>query len=106
MAWLFLAAAIALEITATFLLKLSDGFARWQWGSLSILFYTLCFWALAPALKLLPVGVVYAVWAGVGILGAVLLGWVFFSETLGWVQLGFIALIGIGAIGLRLTTGA
>ncbi len=35
-AWIFLAAAILLEISGTFLLKLSNGFERWQWGTLSI----------------------------------------------------------------------
>ena len=103
-AWLFVAAAIALEVTGTFLLKLSDGFARWHWGMLSIFCYSACFWALAPALKLLPVGVVYAVWAGVGIVAAALLGVIVFGERLHAVQLLCIALVLVGAVGLRLTT--
>ncbi|MEO0501627.1 MAG: SMR family transporter, partial [Pseudomonadota bacterium] len=65
-AWLFLAAAIALEIVGTFLLKLSDGFAKPLWGGLSILCYSACFWVLAPAMKALPLGVVYAIWSGIG----------------------------------------
>ena len=103
-AWIFLSVAICLEITATFFLKLSEGFEKWQWGTMSILCYSLCFWALAPALKTLPVGVVYAIWAGVGIIGATILGIIFFGDRLAAHQYGFVALILIGAVGLRLTT--
>lgn len=104
--WLFLAAAIALEVTGTFLLKLSNGFERWQWGTASIACYSACFWVLAPAMKVLPVGVVYAIWAGVGIVAAAIIGVVAFDERLGAVQLGCIALVLIGAVGLRMTTSA
>jgi multidrug transporter EmrE-like cation transporter len=79
-AWLFVAAAIALEVTGTFLLKLSHGFANWHWGLLSIACYSGCFWALSPAMKVLPIGVIYAVWAGVGIVAAALLGLVIFWD--------------------------
>jgi hypothetical protein len=51
--WIFLALAIALEVTGTFLLKLSNGFEKWQWGALSIFCYSACFWVLAPAMKAL-----------------------------------------------------
>lgn len=103
-AWIYLSVAICLEIAGTFLLKLSEGFEKWQWGMLSILCYSLCFWALAPALKLLPVGTVYAIWAGIGIIGATTLGVAVFGDRLAFYQYGFIALILIGAVGLRLTT--
>jgi len=104
--WLFLAAAIALEVTGTFLLKLSNGFERWHWGMLSIFCYSACFWMLAPAMKYLPVGIVYAIWAGVVIVAAAVLGTFFFQERLGAVQLLFIAMILVGAVGLKLTSNA
>lgn len=103
-AWAFLAAAIALEIAGTFLLKLSNGFERWQWGTLSIACYAGCFWVLAPAVKVIPVGVAYAIWAGVGIVAAAVLGVFAFGERLSAVQLFCIALVLIGAVGLQLTT--
>ena len=105
-AWMFLAAAIALEVVGTVLLKLSDGFEKWHWGTLSILCYAACFWLLAPALKTIPVGVAYAIWAGVGILAVTIIGFAVFREQLGPLQLACIALIATGAIGLRLTTTA
>jgi small multidrug resistance pump len=101
---LFLAAAIALEVTGTFLLKLSNGFEKWHWGALSIFCYSACFWVLAPAMKVLPVGIVYAVWAGVGIVAAALIGVFAFGERLAPVQMVCMALVLVGAVGLRLTT--
>ena len=101
--WLFLAFAITLEVLGTFLLKLSDGFEKPLWGVLSITCYSACFWALAPAMKELPVGVVYAIWSGVGIVAARLIGMFAFDERLGALQFVFIAMILIGAVGLQVT---
>ena len=105
-AWVQLAAAIGLEIAGTVMLKLSDGFAKWHWGLLSILLYGLCFWVFAPALKAIPIGVAYAVWSGVGIAAVTIVGLLAFGEQLRLAQLGFIALILAGAAGLRYTTPA
>lgn len=103
-AWILIGLAIFLEVMGTFLLKLSEGFEKWHWGVLSIICYTACFWVLAPALKVLPVGVVYAIWAGVGIVAATLIGIFAFDEKLGAIQYACIAMVMIGAVGLRLTT--
>lgn len=102
-AWIFLGAAIVLEVSGTFLLKLSNGFENWRWGMLSIACYSACFWMLAPAMKVLPVGVVYAIWAGVGIVAAAIIGIFAFDEKLAAIQYGFIAMILVGAIGLNLS---
>jgi small multidrug resistance pump len=102
--WALLGFAIALEIAATTLLKLSNGFERPLYGAASIVLYSACFWALAPALKVLPVGVVYAIWAGAGIAIIALIGAFFFKQTLEAHHYLFIAMIAGGAIGLRLTT--
>lgn len=105
-AWVALVIAITLEVAGTFLLKLSNGFEKQHWGVLSIACYSGCFLALAPAMKALPVGVVYAIWAGLGIVAATALGVFVFYEKLGTVQYACIALVLIGALGLRLTTKA
>ena len=101
--WMYLGFAIALEIAGTFLLKLSHGFERWQWGALSIACYSACFVMMAPAMKALPVGVVYAIWSGIGIVAAAALGAAVFDEKLGAMQYLCIALVLVGAVGLRLT---
>ncbi|MEE4153760.1 MAG: multidrug efflux SMR transporter [Erythrobacter sp.] len=102
-AWIYLGLAIALEVAGTFFLKFSNGFEKWQWGMVSIGCYSACFWALAPAMKVLPVGIVYAIWSGIGIVAASLIGIFAFDERLGALQFFFIALILIGAVGLNLT---
>lgn len=103
-AWSYLGVAIGLEIVATFLLKLSHGFDRALWGVLSIFCYSLCFMALAPALRDLPVGVVYAIWSGVGIVGTVMLGALVFAERLSAIQILAIVMIASGAILLKVVS--
>ncbi|MEM8724242.1 MAG: multidrug efflux SMR transporter [Pseudomonadota bacterium] len=102
-AWIFLGIAIMLEVTGTFFLKLSNGFEKWQWGMVSMACYGACFWMLAPAMKVLPVGIVYAIWSGVGIVAITIIGLFAFDERLSALQFGFIGMILIGAVGLNLT---
>lgn len=102
--WSFLGVAIFFEILATTALKVSDGLARWHWAALSILLYAVCFLALAPALKTIPVGIAYALWSGVGIIAMAILGVIFFDQKLSALQVGCITLVLVGAIGLRVST--
>ena len=102
-AWFYLAAAIVLEVCGTIMLKMSDGFAKCHFGVMALVLYSACFWMLAPAMKVLPVGVVYAIWSGVGIVAISLIGLFAFDERLGALQFAFIAMILIGAVGLNLT---
>ncbi len=104
--WMYLVIAIAFEVAGTTALKASHGFEKLHWGLFAMVCYILCFVAVAPAMKVLPVGVVYAIWAGIGIVGAAAIGLLVFGEKLATIQLAFIALILIGAIGLRATTEA
>jgi small multidrug resistance pump len=57
-------------------------------------------------MKALPVGVVYAIWAGVGIVAATAIGVFAFNERLGAIQYICIVMVLIGAVGLRVTTTA
>ncbi len=102
--WAYLGIAIVMEVIATTMLKLSDGLARWQWAAASIACYAICFLALAPALKTIPVGVAYAIWSGVGIVAISVLGVWLFGQKLSAVQVVFMALIIVGAVGLRATS--
>ena len=102
--WLYLGIAIVLEIIATTMLKLSDGLARWHWAALSIVLYAICFLALAPALKTIPVGIAYAIWSGVGIIAMAVIGVLWFDQRLTAVQILCMALVLAGALGLRATT--
>lgn len=102
--WIYLAIAIVFEIAGTSLLKASDGFARMGLGIGSMACYWVCFAFLAVAMKSIPVGVTYAIWSGVGVVAITIIGWLVFKQSLHLMQIGFILLILIGAIGLNLTT--
>jgi small multidrug resistance pump len=103
-AWLVLALCIGMEVLATSLLKASEGFSKPLFGWASLACYSVCFWALSFVLAKIPVGVAYAIWSGLGIVGITVVGWLVFKQSLGWQQLAFIGLIVVGAVGLNLTS--
>ena len=98
---LWLALAIGSEIVATTSLKLSDGFRNLGWGGVVVVGYAVSFYALSVALRSIPLGVVYAVWSGVGTAAIVLIGFVLFREVLDAVKLAGIGLIIIGVVMLN-----
>ena len=74
-AWPTLVAAIVTEVIGTSLLRPSERFTR-LWPTLGILIsYGLSFWFLASAVRMMPVGVVYAIWSGLGVALIALIGW-------------------------------
>jgi small multidrug resistance pump len=98
---LFLAVAIAFEVLATSALKLTDGFTRLGPSIVTILGYGLAFYFLSLTLRTLPVGIVYAIWAGVGVVLVALIGWLVFRQPLdAWAIVG-IALILAGVLVLN-----
>jgi small multidrug resistance pump len=103
-AWLAL--AIGTEVVATTALKLSDGFRQLAWTALVVVGYGISFYALSISLRTIPLGVVYAVWSGVGTAAIVVIGWVLFREVLDAVRLAGIGLIIIGVVMLNGVGGA
>jgi len=103
-AWTLLAISIVAEVTATTMLTKSEGFSKPAYGLIALVIFAGCFWALSQVLTRIPVGVTYAIWSGVGVVLISLIGVVFLRQPLSLVQMMFIALIVIGAVGLNLTT--
>ena len=101
---LWLALAISSEIVATTSLKLSDGFTRLVPSVVVVVGYAVSFYALSVSLRSIPLGVVYAIWSGVGTAAIVVIGFVIFHEVLDAVKLGAIGLIIIGVVALNVTT--
>jgi small multidrug resistance pump len=85
--------AIACELAATCLLKASNGLSR-LWPSVGVVVgYLAAFALLAIVLKRLPVGPVYAAWAGLGTAGAAIVGLIAYGEklpTAGWFGVGLV----------------
>ncbi len=82
-AYLSLGLAIVAEVVATSALKASDGMSRPGPALLVVVGYGAAFWLLSLTLRSLPVGIVYAVWSGVGIAGIAVIGALLFGERLG-----------------------
>jgi Membrane transporters of cations and cationic drugs len=99
--WLFLAVAIVAEVFATSALKASSGFTR-LWPTLGTVGgYLVSFYFLSLTLRELPVGVVYAIWSGVGIVAISLIGWLVFKQALDLPALLGIALIVAGVVVMK-----
>lgn len=93
--FVILAVAIGAEVTATLALKAADGLTRPLPTLLVVLGYGTALWLMSTSMDMLPIGVVYAIWAGVGMVGAALGGVVLFGE-----QVSPLMLTGIGVIAL------
>lgn len=104
-AWLVLLGAGLLEVVWSISMKASEGYTRLSYTSLTIVAAGLSFWLLGLSLKVLPVGTAYAVWTGIGAVGAAVLGIVIFGEAASLPRVGCIALIVLGILGLKLTSG-
>lgn len=80
--WLYLAIAIISEITATSSLKASEGFTKLVPSMAVVIGYGLSFYFLSLTLKVIPIGITYAIWAGLGIVLLAIVGWVFYGQKL------------------------
>ena len=101
--WFALAGAIALEVSGTVSMKLSDGFTKLVPSILIFVFYTASFIMLTLALKKIDVSVAYAIWAGVGTALITIIGILYFKEPLSALKVFSIFLIIAGVIGLNLS---
>jgi small multidrug resistance pump len=91
--WLILGIAIVSEVIATSALKASDGFTRLLPSAVVVVGYGIAFYSLALVLRTLPVGIVYAIWSGVGVALIALVGWLLYGQAL-----DLPAIVGIGLI--------
>jgi small multidrug resistance pump len=101
-AWLLLMLAILGEIVATSCLKATDGLTRWLPIVGVVSGYGLAFVLLARTMKVLPVGIIYAVWSGVGTIAIALIGLIIFRESLPPIAWAGIALVIAGCVMLNL----
>jgi quaternary ammonium compound-resistance protein SugE len=100
-AWAILVVAGLLEIGWAIGLKHADGFTR-LWPSVwTVAAMIASMYLLALAVRSLPVGTAYAVWTGIGTVGAAALGIILLGESSDWRRLACIALIVAGIIGLK-----
>ena len=102
----FLLLAIVCGVTGTSALAQSAGFTRLAPLLVVALAYAACFLALTKALRVIPVGIAYAIWSGVGIALVTLIGFAVFGQTLGLGQLAGIGMIVAGVVVIQLFSRA
>ncbi|HEX8275286.1 MAG TPA: quaternary ammonium compound efflux SMR transporter SugE [Longimicrobiaceae bacterium] len=106
MAWTYLFFAGLLEVGWAIGLKYTEGFTR-LWPSVATIAAMIASFALlSQALRTIPIGTGYAVWTGIGAVGAAGLGIVLFKEPASTLRLASIGLVIAGIVGLRLSAGA
>lgn len=104
MAWVYLLAAGLTEIGWAIGMKYSEGFTR-LWPSVFTLGgIGLSLFLLALALRGIPIGTAYAIWAGIGTVGTAVAGIFLYSESADIMRLICIALVAVGIVGLKLVT--
>ncbi len=93
MNYIYLIVAVAFEVVATSALKETNGFTRLWPSVIALAGYACAFYFLSLVLRQVPVGIVYAMWCGAGIVFITAIAWIWFRQAL-----DLPALIGIGLI--------
>lgn len=96
--YLFLALAILCESVATSFLKASEGFTKPLQTIIFVVAMSASFYLLTHAIKVIPIGIAYAIWSAVGIVLISLVGYFVYKQTLDLPAILGIALIIVGVI--------
>ena len=103
MSWIILLLAGLFEVGWAVGLKYTDGFTRPLPTLLTVTAMLISLGLLGLAMKELPLGTAYAIWAGVGAVGTVIAGIILFGEAVTLMRLASVALIVCGLLGLKLS---
>jgi len=106
MAWLWLFVAILLEVVATTALKASKSFTVLVPSLVVVAGYAAAFYCMSIPLQKLPMGIVYAVWSGLGIVVIALVGVVRYREVLDMPALAGMGLILAGVFVITLLSSS
>lgn len=103
--WILLIIAGLLEVCWAIGLKYTEGFSRLGPSAFTLITLAGSMLLLAKASQSLPLGTAYAVWVGIGALGAAIAGILLFKEPVTPVRLLFLGLLIISIIGLKFSSG-
>jgi len=106
MNWIYLIIAGLLEIGFTTSLKLSANFSNLKWTAGFLFFTLLSFYFLNKATVTLPLGTAYAVWTGIGAVGTVIVGIIYFNEPATFWRIFFIVTLIASILGLKFVAGS
>jgi quaternary ammonium compound-resistance protein SugE len=102
MSWIYLAIAGLFEVAWAVGLKYTEGFTRLAPSAFVVISMLASVGLLGLAVRDLPIGTAYAVWTGIGTLGAAIFGMLVLGEPAGALRVGCIGLIAAGIAGLKL----
>lgn len=102
MALFLLGVAIAVEVLATSMLKTTDGFSRLLPTVACLAGYAVSFTLVAQVVQRMPVGVVYAIWSGVGTAAVAGIGIVFLDEAITPAKAAGLVFVVLGVVALNL----
>ncbi|KTD20037.1 DMT family transporter [Legionella israelensis] len=102
MSWFILILAGLLEICWAILLKYTNGFNSLLLSTCTLMILLFSIILLAIAMKELPVGTAYTVWTGIGVIGTVIIGILFFGESASLSKLCCFGLIISGILGIKM----
>lgn len=102
MTYLMLLIAIIAEVAATSALKTADGFTKLWPSVIVVVGYAIAFYFLSLTVRVMPVGIVYAIWSGVGIALIALVGWLVLGQKLDLPAIAGIVLIAAGVMVISL----
>ena len=80
-AYIFLSLGIGFELLSTSFLKDTEGFTKLNPSLISIISLCICIYLLAHTMKFIPVGIVYATWAGLGIVGITIIAVIKYNQS-------------------------
>lgn len=104
MAWIYLFIAGILEVAWAYFMKESDGFSKLWPSVFTLILMVISFALLSIAMKTLPLGTSYAIWTGIGAVGAFIVGALFFGEAITVMRLVSFLFIITGLVGLKLAS--
>lgn len=106
MPWVLLVVAGLFEVGWSIGLKYTQGFTRLVPSVLTVVMLGASMGLLSMAVRSLPIGTAYAVWVGIGALGAAVLGMVLFGEPVTGPRVFFLGMLLVAIVGLKQTSGA
>ncbi|HAT5013102.1 TPA: quaternary ammonium compound efflux SMR transporter SugE [Serratia marcescens] len=104
MAWIILLIAGLLEVVWAIGLKYTHGFTRLTPSIITIAAMVVSMLLLANAMKTLPAGTAYAVWTGIGAVGAAIMGMVLLGESTNIARIISLCMIVVGILGLKFSS--
>lgn len=102
--WIYLIIAGIGEILWVVSLKFSQGFTKFLPSVLTLVFIIFSLVFLSYAIKEIPIGTAYACWTAIGAIGAVIIGVLFFNESISVLRVLFLFFVIVGIVGLKLTS--